>query len=39
VLAFIILVLVTDGGDLNPFGHAAPALQPATETGAASQPM
>ncbi len=39
VLAFVILVLVTDGGDLNPFGNAAPAVQPGTEIGAASQPM
>ncbi len=39
VLAFVILVLVTDGGDLNPFGNAAPTLQPGTEIGAASHPM
>ena len=39
VLAFVILVLVTDGGDLNPFGNAAPLLQPGTEIGGASHPM
>jgi hypothetical protein len=39
VLAFVILVMVTDGGDLNPFsGNSAPP-QPGTEIGVDSQPM
>jgi hypothetical protein len=39
VLAFVILVLVTDGGDFNPFNGTTAPPQPGTEIGVDSQPM
>jgi hypothetical protein len=38
VLAFVILVLATDGGDFNPFNGTSAPPQPGTEIGVDSQP-